>query len=142
MKAAIGWLKQKNEGGVGSMLNPASGRRQFYLVIQNSNEVVVLDFKNKTHFSFDFQSPLPFVLFPAYQNSLSFFFYNPHKSTIDLLKIAPNEEIQLKTIYSWKHRTILAMQACFESNELMIMDDKPSMRRLGFNSDDNEEGDL
>jgi hypothetical protein len=33
------------------------------------------------------------------------------------------------------------MQACKESSELIIMDDKPSMRRLTFDNDENEEGD-
>jgi len=59
------------------MLINVRGRRQFYLVIQLTNEIIILDFKNKIHYAFDMQSgKLPFVMFPAYQNSLNFFFYN------------------------------------------------------------------
>ena len=31
------------------------------------------------------------------------------------------------------------MQTSREANELIIMDDKPSMRRLGFDKDDNDD---
>ena len=76
LKAAIGWLRQANEGGVGSMLSAAVSRRQFYLVLQLNHEVIVLDFKNKTHYTFNLASTIPFCLFPASQNMLSYFFYN------------------------------------------------------------------
>ena len=58
------------------MLSAAVSRRQFYLVIQLNQEVLVLDFKNKTHYTFDLASTIPFCFFPVYQNMLSFFFYN------------------------------------------------------------------
>lgn len=47
------------------MLSAAVSRRQFYLVLQLNQEVLVLDFKNKTHFTFDLASNIPFCLFPA-----------------------------------------------------------------------------
>ena len=58
------------------MLSAAVSRRQFYLVIQLSQELLVLDFKNKKHFTFDLASTIPFSFFPASQSMLSFFFYN------------------------------------------------------------------
>jgi hypothetical protein len=82
-------------------------------------------------------------MFPAYQNSLNFFIYNEQKASIDLLKIVPNDEIKIRTgFYTWKHRSLITMQACRESNEILIFDDKPSMRRLRFDNGDNDEEEI